>query len=318
MNAQTRRNMHLITLLDWDAGRIRDVLALAHELKAKARKGALEPVLQRKTLALLFEKASMRTRVSFEVAMTELGGHVTYLSRDDVNLGVREPIKDGARVLSRYVDGIAARVYAHQTVEELAAHSSVPVINALSDQAHPCQALADVLTIEEKAEDPASARIAFIGDANNVARSLAGVCAKLGLHFTIACPPGYAFDEPFLAQVRQIAADSGGSIRVTDSPAKAADQADVLYTDVWVSMGQEEETERRRRAFAGFRIDGDLLAKASKGCIVMHDMPAHRGEEITDEVMEGPQSVVFEQAENRLHAQRALLQMLLGGKPKAR
>jgi len=315
MNAETSRRMHLITLLDWDSGRIRDVLALAHELKARARNGTLEPVLERKTLALLFEKASMRTRVSFEVAMTELGGHVTYLSRDDVNLGVREPVKDGARVLARYVDGIAARVYAHETVRELAAHSSVPVINALSERAHPCQALADVLTIEEEVKDPAGARIVFIGDANNVARSLAIICAKLGLNLTVACPPDYGFDEAFLGQVRQIAAGTGGSIETTDSPSEAAEGANVLYTDVWVSMGQEQETERRRRAFAGFCIDGDLVARASADCIVMHDMPAHRGEEITDAVMEGPHSAVFDQAENRLHAQRALLHMLLGEQP---
>jgi len=305
--------MHLITLLDWEADRIRAVLELAHELKRQARNGTLKPVLARKTLALLFEKASMRTRVSFEVAMTQLGGHVTYLSKDDVNLGVREPIKDGARVLARYVDAIAARVYDHATIEELARYSTIPVINALSDRWHPCQALADMMTIQERFEEPARARVAFIGDANNVARSLAVICAKLGLRYTIAVPPAYAFDAAFLTQVSAIAEAGGGSIRVTHCPAEAGEGADVLYTDVWTSMGQEAEAEQRRRDFAGFCLDAALLERASEHCIVMHDMPAHRGEEISDEVIEGPRSAVFDQAENRLHAERALLQMLLAG-----
>ncbi len=295
--------MHLITLLDWEADQIRAVLDLAHELKARVRAGTLEPVLAGKTLALLFEKASMRTRVSFEVAMTQLGGHVTYLSRDDVNLGVREPIKDGARVLARYVDAIAARVYDHATVQQLAAYSSVPVINALSDAYHPCQALADMLTIEERFEGPV--QVAFVGDGNNASRSLAIICSKLGYPFTIAVPPAYAFDDEFLAKV--------DGIRTVEGPAEASAGADVLYTDVWTSMGQEAEAERRRRDFAGFCVDAALLARASERCIVMHDMPAHRGEEITDEVIEGPQSAIFDQAENRLHAERALLHMLVAG-----
>lgn len=312
MKPGTRKDMHLVTLLDWDAERIRELLALAHELKAQARRGRLQPTLERKTLALLFEKSSMRTRVSFEVAMTQLGGSVVYLSRDDVDLGQREPIKDGARVLSRYVDGIAARVYSHQTVEELAAYSTVPVINALSSQAHPCQALGDMLTIEERFEHPGEAKIAFIGDANNVARSLAVLCAKLGLTLTVACPPAYGFEPGFSARVTELAGKSGANVTVTDSPEQAAGGADVLYTDVWASMGHEQEAERRRRDFAGFCIDESLLAKAAEGAVVMHCLPPHRGEEITDEVIEGAQSVVFDQAENRLHAQRALLQMLLG------
>ncbi|MHC4591759.1 MAG: ornithine carbamoyltransferase [Planctomycetota bacterium] len=304
--------MHLITLMDWEAERIRELLSLAHKLKEQARQGTLQPTLTRKTLALLFEKSSMRTRVSFEVAMTQLGGHVTYLSKDDVNLGVREPIRDGARVLARYADGVAARTYSHGTVEELAAHSAIPVINALSDKAHPCQALADILTIQERLAAPEKARTAFIGDANNVARSLATICAKLGLSFTIASPPGYAFDAEFSSELQAAASASGASISATSSPAEAAAGADVLYTDVWVSMGQEAEAETRRAAFAGFCIDSGLLAQAADSAVVMHDMPAHRGEEITDAVIEGPQSVVFDQAENRLHAQRAVLQMLLG------
>jgi ornithine carbamoyltransferase len=303
---------NLITLLDWDAGQVRQVLELGSELKVQALEGALEPSLQNKTLALLFEKPSMRTRVSFEVAMTQLGGNTVYLSKDDVDLGRREPIKDGARVLGRYVDVVAARVFAHATVEELAAYCSVPVINALSDLAHPCQALADAMTIRERFERPQEARIAFIGDANNVSRSLAIVCSQLGWNLTVACPDGYGFEGDFLANVEALAGEFGGSIAVTHSPEEAADGADVLYTDVWTSMGQEAEAERRRRAFAGFRIDEALLARASDDAIVLHDLPAHREEEITDAVIEGEHSAVFDQAENRLHAERALIKVLVG------
>ncbi len=303
--------MHLITLFEWETERIEEVLALAHELKGKARSGKLEPTLAGKTLALLFEKSSMRTRVSFEVAMTQLGGHSIYLSRDDVSLGQREPIKDGARVLSRYVDGIAARVFSHRTVEELAAYSSVPVINALSDAAHPCQALGDMLTIQERFGSLQGLKVAFVGDANNVARSLASACAKLGLDFRLACPAGYTFEPDFESRVTSLARRAGTVFSTTQVPAEAAAGADVLYTDVWVSMGEEGEAARKRRDFEGFTIDGALVSEASKRCIVMHCLPAHRGEEITEQVIEGPHSVVFEQAENRLHAQRALLQMLL-------
>jgi ornithine carbamoyltransferase len=303
---------HMLTLLDWEPVQIRSLLDLAHRLKPLALAGRLEPVLERKTLALLFEKASMRTRVSFEVAMTQLGGHVVYLTRDDVNLGVREPVKDGARVLSRYVHGIAARVYSHKHLEELAAYSTVPVINALSELAHPCQSLADVMTIEERFEDPRQIKIAFIGDANNVARSLAVICAKLGLNLTVACPPAYGFGAEFMDQVGPVAEENGARIALADSPAEAAEGADVLYTDVWISMGQEAEAGRRKIDFAGFCIDDDLVARAAPDAIVLHDLPAHRGQEITDEVIEGPRSVVFDQAENRLHAERAVLQMLLG------
>jgi len=300
--------MHLITLMDWETERIRELLALAHELKGRARAGTLEPTLRRKTLALLFEKPSMRTRVSFEVAMTQLGGNSIYLSQSDVNLGKREPIKDGARVLARYVDGVAARTFAHATVEELAAYSSVPVINALSDGAHPCQALADVLTIQERFPEPEKARVVFVGDANNVARSLAILCAKLGMDFTVACPPDYSFSEEFVASVKS---NTGAAPAVCHDPSEAVEGASVVYTDVWTSMGQEAESEARRQAFAGYCVDATLVALAAPDAIVMHDLPAHRGEEITDEVIESPQSAVFDQAENRLHAQRALLQMLL-------
>jgi ornithine carbamoyltransferase len=304
--------MHLITLLDWETDRVRELLALAHELKARAGEGELEPTLAGKSLALLFEKRSMRTRVSFEVAMTQLGGHAVYLSREDVDLGAREPIKDGARVLSRYVDGIAARVNSHASVEELAAYAEVPVINALSDMAHPCQALADALTIQEHFPDADGVKVAFIGDANNVSRSLAVVCARLGLQFAIAGPIDYGFEAGFAERVGALAAETGATFAAVASPAEAVADADVIYTDVWTSMGQEAEAEERRRAFAGFCVDEELVARAPEHVIVMHDMPAHRGEEITDGVIEGPNAVLFDQAENRLHAERALLQMLLG------
>ncbi len=306
------RPMHLITLLDWDSDRIRLLLDLTARLKARAREGVLEPTLRRKTLALVFEKPSMRTRVSFEVAMTQLGGATTYLSRDDVNLGVREPVKDGARVLSRYVDGVAARVYEHRIVQELATHSTIPVINALSDLAHPCQALGDLLTIREHLDELARARVTFVGDANNVARSLAAACARLGVPFVIGCPEGYGFDDEFTGRLQDIAAATGGTIDTTHCPVTAVQGATVVYTDVWASMGQEEEAGQRRRAFRPFQVNRELLAHAAQDAIVLHCLPAHRGDEITDAVIEGPRSVVFDQAENRLHAERALLQMLMG------
>jgi len=302
---------HLVTLMDWEPADVRHVLTLSRELKADARAGRLEPTLPRRTLALLFEKASMRTRVSFEVAMTQLGGSTVYLSKEDVNLGRREPIKDGARVLARCVDVVAARVYSHAVIEELAAYSSVPVINALSDAAHPCQALADALTIMERIERPEEAKIVFVGDGNNVARSLATVCARLGWPFTLACPEGYGFDEGFLARIDKAAAQTGATVSTVGTPREAAEGADVLYTDVWTSMGQEAEAEQRRSDFAAFTLNDELVALGSDDCIVLHCLPAVRGEEITDSVIEGPHSAVFDQAENRLHAERGLLQMLL-------
>ena len=302
---------HLVTLLDWEPAQISEVLSLAHRTKAEVRHGRTYRVLEGKTLALLFEKPSMRTRVSFQVAMAQLGGQSVYLSRDDVGLGRREPVKDGARVLSRYVSAVAARVYKHSSVEELAAYSTVPVINALSDRSHPCQALADMMTIEEKFPSARGIWVAYIGDANNVAWSLGIICGKLGISYTVASPPGYQFDDESLGTLRQLAAASGASFTATDSAREAAEGSQVLYTDTWVSMGQEEEAEQRRRDLADYCVDAELLDMATDDAIVMHCLPAYRGREITDEVIEGPQSVVFEQAENRLHVQRALLQRLI-------
>lgn len=305
-------NRHLITLMDWSREDIEEVLSSAHKLKKNVSEGALSHSLSDKTLALVFEKASMRTRVSFEVGMTQLGGTSVYLSKDDVNLGKREPVKDGARVLARYVDGVAARVYEHEVVEELAEYSSVPIINALSDFAHPCQALADIMTLQEQFADVSSLTVAYIGDANNVARSLAVACAKLGVDYRIAAPDDYQFAPEFEESVEEIVQHSGSEFTVLDDPGEAAREANALYTDTWVSMGQEEEAETRRRLFRGYCIDEELLDRAEENCVVLHCLPAYRGSEITNEVIEGQQSVVFDQAENRLHAQRALLELLMG------
>jgi ornithine carbamoyltransferase len=246
--------------------------------------------------------------------MQQLGGHTVYLSQSEVGLGQREPVADVARVLSRYVQGIVARTYAQQTLTDLAEHASVPVVNALSDEEHPCQALADLLTIRERKGGVRDVRIAFIGDGNNVAASLAQASTMGGAQFTIASPPGYRLPEDVMLQVEEYARASGGSFRTTESPEEAVAGAEVVYTDVWTSMGQEDSYEQRLRAFAQYQVTPQLMAFAKPDAIFMHDLPAHRGEETVDEVIEGPQSVVFDQAENRLHAQRAVLLLLLGGR----
>ncbi|MFW5915202.1 MAG: ornithine carbamoyltransferase [Planctomycetota bacterium] len=306
---------HLLTLLDWSTEDLKDVLDYAHRMKALLKQeGTLKHTLADRTLALLFEKSSMRTRVSFEVAMTQLGGASLYLSKSDVNLGKREPVKDGARVMARYVDAISARVYEHAMVEELAEFSDVPVINALSNRAHPCQALADVMTVEERFKDLSEVTVSYVGDANNVARSLATACVMLGAEFRIAAPAGYQFEQHFLELVGECAAENDGEITQIRSPKEAARGAHVLYTDTWVSMGQEGEADQRLQDLSGFCIDSELLSLAAPDCIVMHCLPAYRGNEITDEVMEGPASAVWDQAENRLHAQRALLELMMTAK----
>jgi ornithine carbamoyltransferase len=270
-------------------------------------------ILAGKTLALLFEKPSLRTRVSFEVAMQQLGGRALYLSPAEVGLGGREPVADVARVLSRYVDAIAARTFKHETVEELARWADVPVINALSDGEHPCQTLADLLTIYEKKGRWRGLVLSFVGDGNNVARSLMLGSAMVGMDFRIASPQGYSLSKALVDRAESLAAASGAAVFCLESPQEAVRGADVVYTDVWASMGQEEEQAERMRAFSGYQVNAELLALASPDAIVMHDLPAHRGEEIADEVIEGPQSVVFDQAENRLHAQKAVLALILGG-----
>jgi len=297
-----------LSIADLSASEIDHVLTTAMGLK-DARP---QPLLAGKTLALVFEKPSLRTRVSFHVAIKHLGGDCIYLSPPEVGLGERETPADVARVLSRYVDCIAARTFKTETVEELARWADVPVINALSDGEHPCQALADLLTVREKKGRLAGASLAFIGDGNNVANSLALAAGITGMHLRVASPSGYELSDDVLRRAQALAASSGGSVRQLHEPEEAVAGADVVYTDVWASMGNEREATVRREDFAGYTVDPGMMAYASPNAIFMHDLPAHRGEEVTDEVMDGPQSAVFDQAENRLHAQKALLTLLLG------
>ena len=303
------KSKDFLSVTDLAGHEIRLLLSDAASLKAQG----WQTTLSGKTLALLFEKPSLRTRVSFELAMKQLGGEAIYLSPAEVGLGKRESIADVARVLSRYVDAIAMRTFAHSTVEELARWAGVPVINALSDAEHPCQALADLLTIyEHKGEFP-GLKLAYIGDGNNVAVSLAMAAASVGLSFTIATPKGYEMPEAAMKRALALAAENECFIEATDDPGVAALGADVVYTDVWTSMGQEAESEIRRKAFAGFQLNERLVSLAKNDAIIMHPLPAHYGEEVAEGLLDGLQSVVFDQAENRLHVQKALLADMLGG-----
>jgi ornithine carbamoyltransferase len=306
-------NRHLLTLDDLTAQDVAALFTLAADLKARRRQGVLHPILGGKTLAMLFEKPSLRTRVTFEAGMTQLGGHAVYLTPTDIRLGERETVQDAARNLERWVDGIVARTFSHQMVERLASYSRIPVINGLTDAHHPVQILCDLFTLWEKRGRVEGLRVVFVGDGNNVCASWLQGAAKMGMHFTLACPKGYEADPDLLAGVREQARTSGATLAVTYDPAAAVRGADVLYTDVWTSMGQEEERARRLRDFQGFQVDEALVRLAAPDALVMHCLPAHRGEEITDAVMDGPQSIVFDQAENRLHLQKAILVTLLGG-----
>ena len=297
----------LLSISDLSRKEIEYLMEQAWRMK---REGS-PPLLSGRTLALLFEKPSLRTRVSFEIAMYQLGGHGIYLSPEEVGLGKRESIADVARVLSRYVDAIAARTFSQDTLRTLASYSSVPVINALSDQEHPCQALSDLFTIYEKKGRLTGLTLAFIGDSNNVANSLLLSACLLGMNFHLASPPGYEVKEEVLNQGRGFAALSGGQIRLTNNPDEAARDADVIYTDVWASMGQEAEVEKRRLAFSGYQVDNELLSLAKGDVLLMHPLPAHHGEEISPGLLDDPRSMVFNQAENRLHLQKALLVKLL-------
>jgi ornithine carbamoyltransferase len=295
-----------------------DVLSLldtAARLKTETRAGHLRPLLAGKTVALLFQKPSLRTRVSFDVGMAQFGGRAIYLSPDEVQLGKREPACDVARVLSRYVDAIVARVFSHDDIEELARYATVPVINGLSDRCHPCQALADFLTIREHFGAERGVRVAYIGDGNNVANSLLLAGAKLGTHIAIASPRNYECREDVVALARRDAAASGAEIRLLRDPVEAVRGAQVVYTDTWVSMGQEAEARQRLPVFRGYQVNSDLLALAAPDVAIMHDLPAYRGREITPEAMEDPRSIIFDQAENRLHAQKAVLVWAFGQDP---
>jgi len=301
---------NFLSVSDLSRGELAEILDRASILKEETRRGQWRTELQGRTVALLFQKPSLRTRVSFEQGVRQLGGHAIYLSPAEVGLGERESVPDVARVLSRYVDCLVARTYRHADLEVLARYATVPVVNALSDLSHPCQCLADLLTIREKKGGLAGLTMAYIGDGNNVLHSLILGSAKVGMHLRVASPQGYGPRPDVVAAAGEDRSATGASLSLVESPQEAAEGADILYTDVWTSMGQEHEAEARRRSFEGYRVDAALLRLARSDAIVMHDLPAHRGEEITDEVIDGPQSVVFDQAENRLHAQKGLLSWL--------
>ncbi|MCD6499738.1 MAG: ornithine carbamoyltransferase [Deltaproteobacteria bacterium] len=302
---------HLLTLRPYSSDEIKSLLTFAAAIKSEPEK--YTSALTGKTLAMLFQKRSTRTRVSFEVGMLQLGGRPLFLSGDDLQLGRGETIGDTARVLSRYVDGIMARVYGHDSIEELAANATVPVINGLSDWSHPCQILADYQTIQELyGEDLTGRKLVYVGDANNVYRSLVFGGIKLGVHVAIAAPAEFQPDPSFIESVRDEAQRTGSRVEVFADPQEAVTGADVIYTDVWTSMGQEEEQEHRRKVFAPYQVNAKLMAVAGPQAKFMHCLPAHRGEEVTSEVADSPASVIFDQAENRLHAQKAVLVRLLG------
>ena len=303
---------HFLSIADITKKEFDYLLDLASELKKKAKLKIYQPLLYQRTLAMIFEKPSTRTRISFEVAMLELGGHALYLSSRDLQLGRGETIGDTAKVLSRYVDAIMARVYKHSTLEELARHASVPVINGLSDWEHPCQILADFLTIKEEFGDLKGIKLAFVGDgANNVSNSLMLAAALYDMEYRVAAPKGYQPSEEIIKQAKKL--NPNFKLIITEDPVEGVRGADVIYTDVWTSMGQEEEAEKRRQVFPPYQVNSELLKNASERAIVLHCLPAHRGEEITDDVIDGPRSRVWDQAENRLHAQKALLVYLIEG-----
>ncbi|MGE3076813.1 MAG: ornithine carbamoyltransferase [Dehalococcoidia bacterium] len=302
-----RKPRHLLSSADITAEETKRLLDLAETLKKRP-----QPVLANRQLALLFEKPSLRTRVSFQVAMRHLGGESIYLAPQEVGLGEREAIKDVSRVLARYVDIVAVRTFGQEIVQEYADYSDIPVINALTNEEHPCQALADLLTLQEKVGNLKGHAIAFIGDGNNVATSLVLTATALGMDVRMAAPKGYGLPEEVITESSARAEATGGKLTLVNEPAEAAAGANSVYTDVWTSMGQEREAERRRIAFVGYQLNSELMAHAAPGAFVMHDLPAHRGEEITEEAIESPNSIVFDQAENRVWAQAAAVTFLLG------
>jgi ornithine carbamoyltransferase len=302
---------HFLALSDHSDKEISEILNLAIKLKKEWQVGGNPPLFENKVLAMVFQKPSLRTRVSFDMAMRHLGGDALFLSPNEIGLGKREAIADISRVLSGYVDIIMARVFAHDHIIELAEYASVPVINGLSDFNHPCQAMADALTMLEHFDHLEDLRLSYVGDGNNVAISLLYLSALMGMSFAIASPEGYEIPEDIFADAISIAKESGASIHQTQDPHEAVENTNVIYTDTWTSMGQEEEAERRRNVFPPYQVNTQLLSAANQDAIVLHCLPAHRGEEITDEVADGPQSAIFQQAENRMHAQKAILVHLL-------
>lgn len=301
----------MIELDEYSTEEIQFLLDSAIELKRKQKNGEVYQPLKGKTLGLIFEKSSTRTRVSFEVGMFQLGGHALFLSKNDIQLGRGEPISDTAQVMSRYLDGIMIRTFGHDNVINLAKHASIPVINGLSDMAHPCQVLADLQTVLEHKGKLKGLKMAFIGDGNNMAHSLLIGGAKMGMHVAVASPEGYMPDEGIVKLSEEIAAQTGGKITITHDPIEAAKDADVIYTDVWASMGFEEEQAEREAAFADFQVNEELVKAAKPDYLFLHCLPAHRGEEVSEGVIDGENSVIFDQAENRLHAQKALMVALM-------
>jgi ornithine carbamoyltransferase len=299
-------SLHDITISEMEA-----LLDLAEEVKAHPE--AFVIALQGKMAALIFEKPSLRTRVTFEVGFEQMGGHAVYLAPGDVGLGKRESVKDVAHNLSRWVDVLVVRTFAQKLLEEMAFEASIPIINALTDQLHPCQAIADLMTIREAKGELKGLHLVYVGDGNNVAMALAHATGKVGMHFTIVCPPGYEPIADLLTEARADAESTGAEIEVVHDPKEVLSTADAVYTDVWTSMGQEKESEERRRVFAGYQVNETLMDLAPAEALFMHCLPAHRGEEVTDQVLDGLQSVALEQAENRLHAHKAILLALLAG-----
>ena len=310
-----KKGMDLLSIHELSADDVEEILTLAAELKVKQKEGVPHHLLQGKTLGMIFEKSSTRTRVSFEVGMYQLGGQALFLSSRDLQLGRGEPIKDTARVLSRYLDGIMIRTYGHDRIEELARYADIPVINALSDLLHPCQALTDLLTIREyKGKNLAGLKMAYVGDGNNMTHSLMYAAAKVGMHFAAATPEGYEPNAEVVANAKADAAATGAAVTITRDPKEAVDGADVIVTDTWASMGQEAEHDARTAVFQPYQVNRELVAASGDArCIVMHCLPAYRGEEITEEVFEEFADVIFDEAENRLHVQKAVMALGMGG-----
>jgi ornithine carbamoyltransferase len=300
----------LLSLGDLTVSQVKSIIDLS--LRMKSGETPCSTCLKGKTVILYFEKPSLRTRLSFEIAVMQLGGTIIYVNSDTTHSRRGEPLKDTARVISRYADGIVYRAMHHRDILEVAEYAEVPVVNALSDLSHPCQGLADYLTIVEKRGKWKKLRLAYVGDGNNVAHSLLYICSKMGIDISVACPKGFDPDSSVLERAGKCAEKSGAKINIVRKPADAVNGANIVYTDVWVSMGQEKETERRKNAFRGFKVDEQLMKLAAQDAIFMHDLPAHRGEEVDEDVIEGRQSVVFDQAENRLHVQKAILALILG------
>ena len=308
------KGMDLLSIHELSAADVEEILTLAADLKAKQKAGIPHKLLAGKTLGMIFEKSSTRTRVSFEVGMYQLGGQALFLSSRDLQLGRGEPIKDTARVLSRYLDGIMIRTYGHERIEELARYADIPVINALSDLLHPCQALTDLLTIREyKGKNLAGLKMAYVGDGNNMTHSLMYAAAKVGMHFAVATPEGYEPNAKVITNAKADAAATGATVTITHNPMEAVAGADVIITDTWASMGQEAEHDARTAVFRPYQVNWELVAESGNArCIVMHCLPAYRGEEITEDVFEEFADVIFDEAENRLHVQKAVMALVMG------